>query len=120
MRTWCRAAAAAAAAGFILDDEEGIVAIGEGHAIPRARKAIREDDTELHSHSDLDRTATRIQSLALFFRTAPQTMDCQLSHSLRPSSAIPFNRSSSSPASPSLSPALLKAIYLSVCRPQGQ
>ena len=96
------------------------MAIGEGHAIPRAKKAIREDDTELHSHSDLDRTATRIQSLALFFRTAPQTMDCQLSHSLRPSSAIPFNRSSSSPASPSLSAALLRAIYLSVCRPQGQ
>ena len=74
------------------------MAIGEGHAIPRAMKMIHKDDTELHSHSDLDRTATRIQSLALFFRTAPQTMDCQLSHSLRPSSAIPFNRS---PACPS-------------------
>ena len=35
VHTWCLAAAAAAAAGFILDDEEGIVAILESHAIAR-------------------------------------------------------------------------------------
>ena len=56
-RTWCLAAAAAAAAGFILDDEEGIVAILESHAIPREegdpepRSTDAEDDGDDTEHS---------------------------------------------------------------------
>ena len=68
VHTWCLAAAAAAAAGFILDDEEGIVAILESHAIPREegdpqpRSTATDDDRAEDDGDDTEHSGRELDS----------------------------------------------------------
>ena len=74
MHTWCLAAAAAAAAGFILDDEEGIVAILESHAIAR-----EEGDPQPRSTATDDRP-TGLRTTAMTLNTPDANSTHPLAH----------------------------------------